>query len=32
MRSYCAAQGTTSSLLGETMMEENTVKGMSIYV
>ena len=32
MRSYCTAQGTMSSLLGQTMMEENMRKGMYIYV
>ena len=33
MRSYCIAKGTTSNLLGETMMENNIKKEyMCIYI
>ena len=32
MRSYCIAQGTVSSLLGQTIMEDNRRKGMCVYM
>ena len=31
MKSYSIAQGTTSSLLGKNMMEENIRKGIYMY-
>ena len=31
MRSYCITQGTISSLLGQTMLEDNIRKGMYVY-
>ena len=32
LRSYCTAQGTLSSLLGQTMMEDNMGKRMCVYI
>ena len=32
MRSYCIAQGTIFTVLGQTIMEDNIRKGMCMYI